>query len=110
MKRRTTTAQINNILPMMEVVKAEYYNKDTYTTTAINKDTFTENIQFLAESGILTDCMGWTYEKNCSSDREYIIETGRMNAESNAFVTVWMRLNDGVPREDLEKILLVEED
>ena len=110
MRRRTTTAQINDALPFMEVIKAEYYNKDTYTTTDIDTEIFTENMQFLAESGKLTDCMGWTYEKNPGSKSEYIIESGRMNAECNAYVTVWMRLNDGVNREEVEKMLLKEEE
>ena len=110
MRRRTTTAQINDALPFMEVIKAEYYNKDTYTTSNIDTATFTENMQFLAESGKLTDCMGWTYEKNPGSKSEYIIESGRMNAECNAYVTVWMRLNDGVNREEVEKMLLKEEE
>ena len=110
MRRRTTTAQINDALPMMEVIKAEYYNKDTYTTTNIDTATFTENLQFLAESGKLTDCMGWTYERNPGSKSEYIFETGRMNAECNAFVTVWMRLNDGVGSDEVEKLLFLEEE
>lgn len=110
MRRRTTTAQINDALPMMEVIKAEYYNKDTYTTTDIDTATFTENLQFLAESGKLTDCMGWTYERNPGSKSEYIFETGRMNAECNAFVTVWMRLNDGVGSDEVEKLLLMKEE
>lgn len=110
MRRRTTTAQINDALPMMEVIKAEYYNKDTYTTTAIDTEIFTENMQFLAESGKLTDCMGWTYEKNPGSKSEYIIESGRMNAECNAYVTAWMRLNDGVSRDEVEKMLLMKEE
>ena len=110
MRRRTTTAQINAALSMMEVVKAEHYNKDTYTTTAIDTATFTENLQFLAESGKLTDCMGWTYERNPDSKSEYIFETGRMNQESNAFVTAWMRINDGVGMDEVEKILLLTEE
>ena len=110
MKRRTTTAQINAALPLIDIVKAEYYNKDTYTKTTIDKDTLIENLQFLAECGKLIDCLGWNYEKNPDADKEYIFETGRMNAESDAFVTVWMRLNDGVTREDLEKILLITEE
>ena len=110
MRRRTTTAQINDALPMMEVIKAEYYNKDTYTTTNIDTATFTENLQFLAESGKLTYCMGCTYERNPGSKSEYIFETGRMNAECNAFVTVWMRLNDGVGSDEVEKLLLLEEE
>lgn len=110
MKRRTTTAQINNALPMMEVIKAESYNKDTYTTTAIDNATFTENMQFIAESGKLIDCLGWTYERNPGSKSEYIFETGRMNAECNAYVTAWMRLNDGVNSDEVEKILLITEE
>lgn len=110
MRRRTTTAQINAALPMMEVIKAEYYNKDTYTTTDIDTATFTENLQFLAESGKLTDCMGWTYERNPGSKSEYIFESGRMNQESNAYVTAWMRLIDGVSRDEVEKMLLMKEE
>lgn len=110
MRRRTTTAQINDALLFLEVIKAECYNKDTYTTTDIDTATFTENLQFLAESGKLTDCMGWTYEKNPGSKSEYIFETGRMNQESNAFVIAWMRLNDGVDIDEVEKILLKEEE
>lgn len=110
MRIRTTTAQINEVLPMMEVIKAEHYNKDTYETTAIDTETFTENMQFLAESGKLIDCLGWTYERNPGSKSEYIFETGRMNQECNAFVTAWMRLNDGVNSDEVEKLLLLEED
>ena len=101
MRRRTTTAQINAAFPLIEVIKAETYNKSTYTTVTIDTATFTENLQFLAESGKLTDCMGWTYERNPSSDREYIFESGRMNPECDVIVTVWMRVKDGVNREDL---------
>ena len=107
MRRRTTTAQINAALPFMEVIKAKYYDKDTYTTTTIDNATFTENIQFLAESGRLTDCMGWTYERNPSSKNEYIFESGRMNPECNAYVTAWMRVKDGVTQEGLEELLLL---
>ena len=110
MRRRTTTAQINDALPFLEVIKAECYNKDTYTTTAIDTETFTENMQFLAESGKLIDCLGWTYERNPDSKSEYIFETGRMNQECNAFVTVWMRLNNGVSMDEVEKMLLIKEE
>ena len=107
MKRRTTTAQINAAFPLIEVIKAVTYNKSTYTTVAIDTATFTENLQFLAESGKLTDCMGWTYERNPSSKNEYIFESGRMNPECNAYVTAWMRVKDGVTQEGLEELLLL---
>lgn len=44
MRRRTTTAQINAALPFMEVIKAQSYDKNTYTTTAIDTSIFTECI------------------------------------------------------------------
>lgn len=110
MRRRTTTAQINAALPFLEVDKVESYDKNTYTTTAIDTEIFTKNMQFLAESGKLIDCMGWTYERNPVSKSEYIFETGRMNAECNAYVTVWMRLNDGVRCDEVEKMLLIKEE
>lgn len=53
--------------------------------------------------------MGWTYEKNCSSEREYIFESGRMNPECNVIVTIRMRLKDDVSKEEFEKMLLVKE-
>lgn len=105
MRRRTTTAQINEAFPMMEVIKAEYYDKDTCTTAVIDNDVFTENFQFLAESGKLTACLGWTYERDLDSKSEYIFETGRMNAECDGFLTIWMRLKDGESMDDLDKIL-----
>lgn len=107
MKRRTTTAQINAALPLIDIVKAEYYNKDTYTKTTIDKDTLIENLQFLAECGKLIDCLGWNYEKNPDADREYIFETGRRNSESDAIVTAWMRLKDDVNSDDLEDLLML---
>ena len=54
--------------------------------------------------------MGWTYERNPGSKSEYIIESGRMNQESNAFVIAWMRLNDGVNSDEVEKMLLIKEE
>lgn len=110
MKRRTTTAQINTALPMIEVIKAEVYDKTIHETTVLDIDTFIENIQFLNESGVFTDSIGWTYEKNCNSDKGYIFETGRMNSECNVIVTVQMRTKDDVSMDQMEKILLVEEE
>lgn len=80
------------------------------SVSAGNLHTFLENLQFLAESGILIGCMGWTYEKNSESKGEYIFESGRMNPECNVIATVQMRLKDGVNVEDLEKMLLVIEE
>lgn len=74
------------------------------------KDTFIENFQFLNESGIFADGLGWTYEKNCNLDKGYIFETGRINPECNVIVTVQICVKDDVSMDEMEKILLVEEE
>lgn len=110
MKRRTTTSQINTALPMMDVIKAEVYDKTIHETTVLDKDTFIKDIQFLNESGVFADGLGWTYEKNHGTDKGYIFETGRINPECNVIVTVQMRVKDDVSMDEMEKILLVVEE
>lgn len=111
MKRTTTTKKIIQAFSITQIVKAECYNKDTHQITAIDNDTFNENLQFMNESGRFIDCIGWTYEKNHTSDREVIIETGRHNAECDCIITAFLRVNDGVSMDDLENMLKkIEED
>lgn len=112
MKKHTTTAQINAALAdnLLQVAKVECYNKSTHQTTTLDNNTFTESLQYLNESSSLADCIGWNYERNPGTDREYIFETGRMNPECDVIVTVWMRIKDGVGMDELEKMLLKEEE
>lgn len=113
MKKPTTTNQINDALPMLQIVKVEICDKSTvpHRLSVLDKDTFIENIQFLNESGILADCTGWTYEKSPGSDAEYVIETGRMDPDSDYIVTAYVRVKDNVNKCDLEKMLMkIEED
>lgn len=110
MRKSTTTSQINAVLPMISIIKVEYYNKSTYKTSVLDRNTFLENLQFLNESGVLADCVSWKYEKVYDTNGEYMIETGRLNSESDYIVTIWMRVNDGVRSDELEKMLLKEEE
>lgn len=112
MKKRTTTYQINEAITnnMLQVTKVEYYNKATYQMSTMDNTVFMEAFQFLCESGIFSDCTGWKFEKNHGAEREYIIETGRMNVESDCIVTVYLHVVDGAKVEDIEKILMVEEE
>lgn len=107
MRIRTTTAQINAALPLLELINAECYNKDTRQVTTIDSGTFDENLQFLNEAGSFVECIGW----NCElTGREVIIETGRKNAECDCIITAYLRLNDGVSKDGLENILRKVED
>lgn len=111
MKKRTTTYQINKAISnnLLLVSKEEYYNKTTYQMSTLDNDTFTENLEFLVESGIFADCISWTYERNYKLNGEYIVEVGRMS-DCNVIVTVHCRVNDSADDDEVERLLLVEED
>lgn len=110
MKRRTTTAQINEALTnnLLTIKKAEVYHKDSCQTDVIDAESFVEDFRFLCESGCFTDCIGWHFWKDYKNN-QYTAETGRMNGDSE-IITVFLRANDGVKREDIEKVLLMKEE
>ena len=110
MKRMTTTKQISDVLSnnLLQVAKAEVYYKTSRETNIIT-DSFLENFQFLCESGCFVDCVGWHYERDYRTG-DYIIETGRGDGDSENIVIAYLRVNDGVSTEEVEKILKVEEE
>lgn len=112
MKKRTTTHQINEAITnnLLQIIKVENYNKSNHQMSTMDNDTFKESLEFLSESGILANCIGWKFEKNHEAIREYIIETGRMNSDSDLIVTVYMSVVDGVSEEQVEEILVVLEE
>lgn len=111
MKRKTTTAQINEALTsnLLTVTKAEVYYKSSRQTNAIDAESFLEDFQFLCESGIFADCIGWYFEKDFKTGL-YIAEAGRSDAYSENIVTVYLRVGEGANTEDVEKALLMEEE
>lgn len=112
MKLRTTTAKINEALTtnLLTVTRTECYHKTSRQTDAVNAESFLENFQFLCESGIFADCIGWYFEKVYKTN-QYIIECCRLDGGAENIITVFMRVNDGVETDDIERVLLyVEED
>lgn len=107
MKRRTTTAQINEALTsnLLTVTKAECYHKTSRITDPIEAESFLEDFQFLCEANVFMDCVGWHYEKDFKTG-QYILEAGRTDAYSENVITVHMRVRDSVKIEDIEKTLL----
>lgn len=110
MKRMTTTKQISDVLSnnLVQVAKAEVYYKTSRETDIIT-DSFFDDFQFLCESGCFMDCVGWHYERDYRTG-DYIIETGRMDGDSENIVIAHLRVNEGVNVEDIEKILKIEEE
>ena len=110
MKRTTTTKQISDVLSnnLLQVAKAECYHKTSRETDIIT-DSFLENFQFLCESGCFVNCVGWHYERDYRTG-DYIVETGRMDGNSENVVIAHLRANDNVDVEDIERILLFVEE
>ena len=106
----TTTKQISDVLSnnLLQVAKAELHYKTSRETNIIT-DSFLENFQFLCESGCFVDCVGWHYERDYRTG-DYIIETGRGDGDSENIVIAYLRVNEDVKIEDVEKALLMEEE
>lgn len=107
MRRRTTTQQIHEALSnnLLQITKVEVYNKTSRKTDVIDVNTFRENLDFLAESGIFMNCVSWYFENNCDSDSDYIAECCRMDRSVDIIVTVYLNVGDGANGEDIDKIL-----
>lgn len=111
MRRRTLTKQIQNVMKNNQLFleRAEVYNKTTRKTEVVPKDKFLEYFDFLCESGIFADCIGWHFERNRKTDN-YEIESGRMNGVVDIIVTVYLRVGDGVNGESIDRTLSVTEE
>lgn len=110
-RRITTTRKINEAITnnLLQITKAEVYYKTSGKTEAIDAATFRENFSFLCESGIFTDSIGWHCERNIKVSN-YIVETGRMNPDTEIIISVYLSVCVGVNVEDIERTLLFEEE
>lgn len=111
MKRRTTTRQLNEALTnrLLSVTKAEVYYKSSRKTNVIEAESFLEDLQFLCETNVFMNCIGWTYQPDHRTGL-YILEAGRSDAYSENIVTVYLRVGEGANTEDVEKVLLIKEE
>lgn len=111
MKRKTTTAQINEALTssLLTVTKAEVYHKISRQTDHIIPESFIEDFQFLCESGIFADCIGWYFEKVYKTN-QYIIECCRLDGGAENIITVYLRANNGMSDDDVKNTLLMKEE
>lgn len=107
MRKRTTTQKFHDALSnnLLRATKIEVYHKSSGKIDAIDINSFRENLDFLSESGIFSDAIGWHYEDNCDDGSDYIAECSRRDASVNVIVTVYLKVGDGVNREDIDKVL-----
>lgn len=111
MRKQTSTIQLQNVIKNNLLIpeKAEVYHKTSRETEVIPNDKFLEYVDFLCESGIFMDAIGWHFERNHKTGN-YEIETGRMNASVDVIVTIYLRINGNTTEEEIEEALLFEED
>ena len=111
MQRRTTTKQLSIAITnnLLQVTKAEIYYKSLGTTETVNASIFCESLDFLCNSGIFVDAIGWHYEKDYQTG-QYIAETGRINPDTEIIVTAYLEICNGACRENVEKELKVTEE
>ena len=110
MQKQTTTLQLSTAIKnkLLNVTSAQKYNKTTHQTDVISPKIFRESLDFICES-IFANCIGWHYEFDIK-ENQYIIEAGRMDGDSDFIVIVHLCVNDGVSREEIDKILSVIDD
>ena len=111
MQRRTTTQQLQNAIKnnLLIIKKAECSYKSSSRIDEINAEKFKNDFDFLCESGLFAESLGWHYEKDHESG-EYILQTGRYNPHSEIIIAVYLKACENVSDEDIEKALFFQED
>lgn len=111
MRQVTTTKKINEAIVnnLLYIEKVEVYYKTSGQTETMDTVTFREYFSFLCESGIFMDVIGWHFERNLKN-KGYIVETGRMNPDTEIIISVYLRVADGMKAEDIEGTLLFVEE
>ena len=111
MRKQTTTKQLNSAITnnLPHNTKAGVYYKTSRKTEIIDPDKFKDSLDFLCESGVFADAIGWHYERDFRTNG-YIAETGRMNPDTEIIVIVYLGICEGVIGEKIEKILEVTEE
>lgn len=105
MSTKTTTAEnlqkaINDNL--LTVISAKSKSKDDHSEKVIPAEQFKSDLDFYMESGIFADSLDFKYEINGNN---LTVDIGFMSSFCDSCITVELLLNDGVSKEDLEKII-----
>lgn len=110
MRRITTTKQINEAITnnLLQIERSEIYYKTSGKTEIMDADKFYKDFSFLCGSGCFADALGWHYERDMQTNG-YIVETGRMNPDSEIIISVYLDVCEGVRTENVERTLLFEE-
>lgn len=110
MRKQTTTRQLQQAIKddLLKLTKAEKYSKSTRKSMTISTETFKDDFDFLCET-LFVDAIGWHFEYDIKV-KQYIIECGRMNGDSDFIFIAHLCACDGVGRECIDNALRVIEE
>lgn len=112
MRRRTTTKKLHEAISnnLLTIVKVQCSYKSSNRIDEIDRETFKDNLDFLSESGVFSDCIDWHFDMIPSKKGEYIIDSGAKNPCSENIITVYLSVGETASAEDVELILKIEEE
>lgn len=100
----TTARQLQKAIDsdIVTITNVKVESKDDYSVKEISPDQFKDNLDFYLESGIFADSLDCKYGMQGDS---LTVDIGNMSPYCDLCITVNLIVNDGVSREDLEKVL-----
>lgn len=104
----TTARQLQKAIDsdIVTITNVEVESKDDYSVKEISPDQFKDNLDFYMESGIFANSLDCKYEMQGDG---LMVDIGNMSPYCDLCITVNLIVNEGVSREDLEKVLKIEE-
>lgn len=102
--KNTTATNLQKALDqnLVTVINAKVESKDDDGTKTITPEQFKNDLDFYLESGVFADSIDFKYEL---SGNDLIVYAGNMSSFCEVCITVELNVNDGVTKENLEKIL-----
>ena len=87
---------------LVSIISAKSQSKDDDSEKIITKDQFKDNLDFYMESGIFADTLDFKYMIHVNN---LTVDIGFMSSFCDVCITAELTVNEGVGKEDLEKVL-----
>ena len=102
--KHTTARQLQTAIDsdIVTITNIKVESKDDYSVKEITPNQFKDNLDFYLESGIFADSLDCKYGMQGDG---LSVDIGNMSPYCDSCITVNLIINDGVSRENLEKVL-----
>ena len=102
--KHTTASNLQKAINdnLVTIISAKSQSKDDDSEKIITKDQFKDNLDFYMESGIFADTLDFKYMIHVNN---LTVDIGFMSSFCDVCITAELTVNEGVSKEDLEKVL-----